>query len=123
MAKYHNIEVEDDVTIRTKYKNLDILPSSIDLAAAEGSEIRSFADGIIVEIGNSAIFGKYIKVNHKDGFVTFYAHLSEYCGDEGKQIKMGEIIGKAGTTGVATGPHLHFEVRKDGKSIDPSQYI
>lgn len=95
----------------------------IDLAAAEGSEIRSFADGIIAEKGNSAIFGKYIKVNHKDGFVTFYAHLSEYCCDEGKQIKMGEIIGKAGTTGVATGPHLHFEVRKDGKSIDPSQYI
>ena len=77
----------------------------------------------MVEKGENSIFGNYIKVRHKDGFVTFYAHLSECCIDKGEKVKMGEKIGKAGATGTATGPHLHFEVRKNNKVIDPAQYF
>lgn len=95
----------------------------IDIAAAKGDEIYAFADGKISEKGKSSIFGKYIKIEHKNGFASFYAHLDDHLAKKGESVNMGEVIGKAGETGIATGPHLHFEVRKDGKVIDPEQYI
>lgn len=95
----------------------------VDIAAAKGSPIYAFADGKVIEEGENSIFGKYLKIEHDDGFVTFYAHLSSTETAEGKKVCMGQKIGEAGETGIATGPHLHFEVRKKGKVVDPAQYI
>ena len=95
----------------------------LDLAASQGTKIIAFADGVVVERGTGTIFGNYIKVQHSNGYLSFYAHLSKFNVKKGATVKMGQTIGYAGSTGIATGPHLHFEVRKDGKVIDPSQYI
>ena len=95
----------------------------IDLAADNGSIINSFADGQVADCGYSKIFGNYIKIKHTGGFVSFYAHLSRTLVKKGETVKRGEQVGKAGDTGVATGPHLHFEIRKNGKVVDPIQYF
>ncbi|MBR4879926.1 MAG: M23 family metallopeptidase [Clostridia bacterium] len=95
----------------------------IDLAANEGNKILSFADGKVTETGESTIFGNYIKIQHADGFVSFYGHLSKVNVKKNEFVKRGNVIGNAGATGVATGPHLHFEIRKNGKVIDPEQYF
>lgn len=95
----------------------------VDIAGNSGKKISSFADGVVVERGVGTIFGNYAKVQHDDGFLSFYAHMSKISVKKGERVKLGTQIGLVGTTGTSTGPHLHFEVRKDGKVIDPTVYL
>lgn len=69
------------------------------------------------------IYGGYIVIEHKDGMITRYAHLSRTYVHEGQKIRQGEIIGRMGRTGLATGAHLHFELEIDGKTVNPLLYI
>jgi len=62
-------------------------------------------------------------INHGNGFETLYAHFSDYYVDAGQSVKKGELIGRVGTTGRTTGPHLHFEIKKDGSSHNPFGYL
>lgn len=93
-----------------------------DLAADTGTPITAFADGTIVAQGDSDSFGKYVMIDHPDGYRTLYAHCSELrmsCGN----VKKGSTIALVGSTGAATGPHLHFELERDGIYLNPEFYI
>ena len=93
-----------------------------DLAADEGTPISAFADGTIVAQGDSDSFGKYVMIDHAGGYRTLYAHCSELCMSCGA-VKKGDTIALVGSTGAATGPHLHFELERDGVYLNPEFYI
>lgn len=95
----------------------------IDIAFTENSPIVTMSDGTVIECGNSAIFGNYVKIQHDDGFVSFYGHLNSVKVKKGDNVNMGDEVGLMGQTGVATGPHLHFEIRRNNKRLNPSYCI
>lgn len=95
----------------------------IDLGTPMGTRISAFADGIVSSIGYSSIYGNFVKIEHADGFLSMYAHLDVISVKEGKSVKLGDKIGESGNTGYSTGPHLHFEMRYDGKILDPNNYL
>ena len=95
----------------------------IDIAATAGTDIGAFSNGTVVERGVSTIFGNYVKVEHSDGYLSFYAHLSKITVKKGQKVKLGDKIGLVGSTGMSTGPHLHFEVRRNGKTTNPENYL
>lgn len=94
----------------------------LDIAADEGTPIAAFADGTVREVGESD-YGKYLIVDHADGFSTLYAHCSSILAGVGDEVRCGGEIALVGQTGNATGPHLHFEMWKDGMALDPSDYL
>lgn len=93
-----------------------------DLAADTGTPITAFADGTIVAQGDSDSFGKYVMIDHPDGYRTLYAHCSKLCMSCGS-VKKGDTIALVGSTGAATGPHLHFELERSGVYLNPEFYI
>ena len=97
----------------------------IDYAARRGTPIVAAASGRIVHAGRMGAYGKLIRVRHKDGYETRYAHMKSYRRGmkRGKRVKKGQTIGYVGTTGRSTGPHLHFELRKNGRAINPAKRI
>jgi murein DD-endopeptidase MepM/ murein hydrolase activator NlpD len=94
-----------------------------DLAAATGTEVAAAARGTVVHAGPAGTYGNLVTVRHENGFETRYAHLSEVDVKVGDQVEAGAELGKVGSTGYSTGPHLHFEVRRDGKAIDPAPLL
>ncbi len=99
----------------------------IDLRAAVGTKIAASDGGKVAFAGTlggmNASYGKLIIIDHENGFRTYYAHLSSFSVKTGDRVYQGQIIGKSGVTGNVTGPHLHFEIRKDGKTQDPLKYL
>lgn len=96
----------------------------VDIAAPKGTLIHATLDGEIVKTGLSASYGNFVEVEHVDGIHSFYAHMSRTAGLKvGEPVKAGEVIGYVGATGDATGPHLHFEIRKDGEHFDPTRFM
>jgi murein DD-endopeptidase MepM/ murein hydrolase activator NlpD len=91
----------------------------IDIAVAEGTYIRSAGEGRVVEAGEHPVYGKFVRIQHRDGYETLYAHASELFVREGDGVERHEVVALSGNTGTSTAPHLHFEVRKDGEPIDP----
>jgi murein DD-endopeptidase MepM/ murein hydrolase activator NlpD len=93
----------------------------IDYAAPIGTPIFSVADGKVVHLGFSGAFGNLIVLEHPGGYHTYYAHLSNFNNELelGNEVRRGFEIGYVGSTGRSTGPHLHFELRKDGIYVDP----
>jgi murein DD-endopeptidase MepM/ murein hydrolase activator NlpD len=97
--------------------------SGIDIDADYGEQVVATADGTVTKAGWHHSYGKTVIVDHKDGYETLYGHLSAVTVKEGEKVAVGEVIGKAGSTGRSTGTHLHYEVVKNGKRIDPSNYL
>lgn len=97
--------------------------TGIDLAAPEGTPVAAAYGGRVVDSGESDVWGKYVLVEHSDGFETYYCHLSEIYAPEETVLRKGETLGLVGSTGWSTGPHLHFEVRIDGVRVDPEPLI
>jgi len=93
--------------------------SGIDLAAPEKSHVRSVSEGVVIFAGILPGYGKVVSVKHNENYVSVYGHLSQIETKLGETIAAGTVIGRVGHTGHATGPHLHFEWRKDGKPLDP----
>lgn len=93
----------------------------VDYAAATGTPVKAVGDGVISQIGYSKSAGKYIKIKHSSIYSTSYQHLSRFAKGmhKGKKITQGKIIGHVGSTGLATGPHLHFAFFERGKYVDP----
>ncbi|CRI63740.1 hypothetical protein THIOKS11510002 [Thiocapsa sp. KS1] len=92
----------------------------VDLAAAEGTPIFAPADGTVARSGfQKGKAGYYTVLDHADGTQTKYFHLQEAAADAGTKFKAGEVIGRTGNTGGSTGPHLHYELWRDGKAVDP----
>ena len=97
--------------------------SGIDIDAKHGEPIVATADGTVSKASWHHSYGKTVILEHKDGFETLYGHLSAITVKEGQKVSVGEVIGKAGSTGRSTGTHLHYEVIKNGKRIDPANYL
>ena len=101
--------------------------TGIDMAAKLGTPILAPADGSvqIVEIDyqENRGYGKKIILQHSDGMATVFAHLNEISVEKGQPVKQGEQIGEVGNTGKSTGPHLHFEMWKNGEHVNPADYI
>lgn len=97
------------------------LHKGVDFAARTGTPIYAAGDGKILAIGRDGDWGKRIRIQHEKGFETFYAHLSRYAKNlkRGDSVKQGQVIGYVGRTGLATGPHLHFEVWKETQTMNP----
>ncbi len=95
--------------------------SGVDYAAPIGTPVAAAADGKIVYIGTKGGYGKYVQIKHEQGYATAYAHLNSYNKNlkVGSFVKQGDIVAYSGNTGRSTGPHLHFEVIKNGQKIDP----
>ena len=94
-----------------------------DLAAPSGTEVAAAAGGTVVHAGPAGTYGNLVTLRHDNGFETRYAHLSAIDVQVGDVVAPGQDIGKVGTTGYSTGPHLHFEVRHDGTAIDPAALL
>ena len=95
----------------------------IDIANHIGTPIVAAADGQISSVRKNGGLGKTVAIKHGYGFITRYAHLSEYKVKQGQIVKRGDIIGLMGSTGYSTGSHLHYEVIRNGKTINPYKYI
>lgn len=95
----------------------------VDLAADTGTEIVSFAAGTVGAVGESSSYGKYCIVDHGSGISTLYAHCSKITVSSGATVAKGEKIAEVGETGMATGPHVHFEIQKDGEYLNPIYYV
>ncbi len=100
-----------------------ILHAGVDFAAKTGSSVKAARSGRITFAGWMNGYGKIVIIKHKSSFTTRYAHLSRVSVKKGDYVTAGKIIGKSGSTGQVTGPHLHFEIRKKGKAIDPLPYL
>jgi murein DD-endopeptidase MepM/ murein hydrolase activator NlpD len=97
--------------------------SGVDIDAKFGDPVVATADGVVKKTGWQGSYGKTVVLQHEEGFETIYGHLSKITVKEGQKVKVGEVIGKAGNTGRSTGTHLHYEVIKDGKRVNPSNFL
>lgn len=95
----------------------------IDILNSYGNDIWAADSGVVTYAGYNSSYGYYVTIEHADGMSTLYAHMSKIYTEEGAKIKQGDVIGAIGKTGVATAYHLHFEVRIDGKTVDPLDYL
>ena len=99
------------------------LHSGIDIPADQGAVILAAADGTVTEVGFDRERGNYLVLDHGGGLTTLYAHCRNVDVKEGDMVKAGEMVGAVGSTGMSTGPHLHFEVRQDGEAQNPVAYF
>lgn len=95
----------------------------IDLAGPVGSTVRAAMAGRVSMVGNNSLYGRFVIVSHDDGYQTWYAHLSRPTVERGQRVAQGEKVGELGNTGYSTGPHLHFAIYKNGKSLDPLKFL
>lgn len=95
----------------------------VDIAAPKGTPVYATADGEVVFSGTQRGYGNVILIDHGDGLESLYGHLLKRKTREGKFVRQGNEIGCVGKTGNATGYHLHYELRRDGKAIDPMPYL
>ncbi len=95
----------------------------LDVAVPMGTPIRAAGGGTVAEAGDDPEYGQFILINHPDGYQTMYGHASRVLVDPGQFVSAGAVIGLSGSTGRSTAPHLHFEVRRDGRVIDPRSIV
>lgn len=96
----------------------------IDIGASYGTDIYASEDGIVTNVSyNKGGYGWYIVVYHGDGLSTLYAHCSKVIAEEGQSVTRGQVIALVGSTGASTGPHIHYEVRKNGDPVNPLNYV
>jgi len=95
----------------------------IDLKADKGAPVYASTDGIVSLTTTHPSWGNRITLKHNNGYQTLYGHLNSFNVKTGETVKAGQVIGTVGSTGRSTGPHLHFEIRKDGQTINPESYI
>jgi murein DD-endopeptidase MepM/ murein hydrolase activator NlpD len=97
--------------------------TGLDLHGEIGDPVRATADGTVIAAGWNGGYGQVVDVDHHNGLSTRYAHLSSIDVRVGQSVKSGQIVGKVGSTGRSTGPHLHYETRLKGEAVDPQKFL
>lgn len=105
------------------FRRTQAFHSGIDIRANRGVAVRATADGVVVMARRNAGYGKMVEVAHTNGLTTRYAHMSRINVSRGQKIAAGDIVGRVGSTGRSTGPHLHYETRRNGRAINPMRFI
>ena len=106
------------------FRGAAAMHAGIDLAGPTGTPIHATADGVVSEAAwNNGGYGRLIKIDHGRGIETRYAHLSSMSVSPGQRVTRGQVIGRMGSTGRSTGSHLHYEVRIDGRAVNPIPFM
>lgn len=95
----------------------------LDIVVPHGTPVRASADGLVTVAGRQAGYGKVVHLSHGSGLSTRYGHLSEILVRPGQRVKQGDVVGRVGSTGRSTGPHLHYEVLRAGRQVNPRKYL
>ena len=95
----------------------------IDIAVPVGTPIRASGGGTVTAAGYDPDYGLFVLLRHPSGYETMYGHTSRLLAAEGDDVQAGQVIGLSGNSGRSTAPHLHFEIRHDGKSVDPLDLV
>ena len=97
--------------------------TGLDIAVSTGTPIKVIADGTVVSAQYTGAYGNLVKIDHGNGFESWYAHTSKMYVTVGQKVSAGDVIAAVGSTGNSTGPHLHLEIRLNGQSVDPQKYL
>jgi murein DD-endopeptidase MepM/ murein hydrolase activator NlpD len=97
--------------------------TGLDFRGQPGDPIRATAGGTVAQAGWNGGYGKMVEIDHGNGFSTRYAHLSEIAVVLGQHVRIGQTVGRLGSTGRSTGPHLHYETRVEGEAVDPQKFL
>lgn len=97
--------------------------SGVDISVDEGTDITAIYDGKVTEVSENNTGGKYIEIEHPNGYISYYGHLSSSEVQIGDDVSKGDVIAKSGNTGVTTGPHLHFELKYNDRAVDPAEFF
>lgn len=110
---------------RLPWENHGRLHEGIDIGGDVGDRVVAAADGVVIRSGNSASYGRFVEIHHKSGLTTLYAHMGriDAAARPGTKVEIGQTIGRLGSSGTSTGPHVHFEVRRKDKPLDPTAFI
>ena len=95
----------------------------MDFAGRKGSDVIAVAAGVVTEVGAQSGYGKLVEIQHGNGYVTRYAHNAAVLVKAGERVTKGQTIAKMGSSGRSTGPHVHFEVLRNGKTVNPARYV
>jgi biotin carboxyl carrier protein len=100
-------------------------PSGVDVGVPTGSEVRAVRDGVVFFVGGDPCcsYGNFIVIGHGEGWSSVYGHLSKFLAKAGDQVKQGQVIALSGETGYVDGPHVHFELRSQGRAVNPLAYL
>ena len=93
--------------------------NGLDFGAGWGTPIHAAADGQVIKAGWAGGYGRQVRIAHGDGMATSYSHMSRMAVDPGAYVRQGQLIGYVGSSGLSTGPHLHYEVLRDGRAVNP----
>lgn len=115
ISSYYGYRQAPKLGATTKHQGLDI-------AVPVGSSVLSILDGVVSDVGYNKARGNYVTVDHGGGVQSLYQHLSGFMASKGDKVSQGQLIAKTGNTGISTGAHLHFEISKDGKAVDPLNF-
>jgi murein DD-endopeptidase MepM/ murein hydrolase activator NlpD len=105
------------------FLNAPAMHTGLDFRGSHGSPIRATAAGKVTHAGWNGGYGKLVEIDHGNGFATRYGHLSEIDVTVGQSVRIGQTVGRLGSTGRSTGPHLHYETRIDGDAVDPQKFL
>ena len=97
--------------------------AGVDFAGKEGSPVVATAAGVVTWAGNRSGYGRLVEINHGNGYATRYGHNRRVLVKAGEAVKKGQVIAEMGSTGRSTGPHVHFEVLRNGRAVNPTKYI
>lgn len=133
VAKFHELEVGMPLALARITSDFGHRPNpfgkghvfhrGIDMAAPVGTPVQAVATGTVITAKRDRSYGEFVVIDHHNGYRTLYAHNSKLLVRAGDRVKVGQQIAKVGSTGQSTGPHLHFEIHRDGKRVDPSPYL
>ncbi len=122
-GQYKRIASKYGKRLHPIYKTMEF-HGGIDITAKKGTPIKATADGVIAKASkNKKGRGNFVVIQHGKTYETWYTHLQKFIVKEGQKVKKGEVIGYVGNTGMSTAPHLHYEVQKNGKRVNPENYI
>lgn len=108
---------------RDPFTGRGAMHAGLDFKAGYGAPIHAAADGRVTFVGRKAGYGNVVEVSHDNGLMTRYAHMSAFRAKVGQEVAAGDVIGAIGSTGRSTGPHLHFEVRINGRAVNPRPFL